>query len=164
MRDVAVGAQGEIIHRSPQLLMGYWNKPEETTEAFAGGWFHSGDVGYMDEGGYIFVVDRVKDIIKSGGVVVAGREVEEVLFKHPSVSEVAVIGLPDPKWIEAVTAIVVLRPGFEPDEASLVAHAREHLAPFKVPKQFFFTATLPRNTAGKLLKRELRITYAEAGS
>ena len=164
MRDVPPGTQGEIVHRSPQLLMGYWNKPEETTEAFAGGWFHSGDVGFMDEGGYIFVVDRVKDIIKSGGVVVAGREVEEVLFKHPSVSEVAVIGLPDPKWIEAVTAVVVLRPGFQPDEASLLAHARERLAPFKVPKQFIFTANLPRNTAGKLLKRELRITYAETRS
>ncbi|MDR3468807.1 MAG: acyl-CoA synthetase [Xanthobacteraceae bacterium] len=162
MRDVPPGTQGEIVHRSPQLLMGYWNKPEETVEAFAGDWFHSGDVGTMDEGGYLFVVDRVKDIIKSGGVVVAGREVEEALFKHPAVSEVAVIGLPDPKWIEAVTAVVVLRPGFEPDEAALEAHARQHLAPFKVPKQFIFTTTLPRNTAGKLLKRELRITYAEA--
>ncbi|WP_315834100.1 acyl-CoA synthetase [Bradyrhizobium prioriisuperbiae] len=161
MRDVPPGTQGEIIHRSPQLLQGYWDKPDETTEAFEGGWFHSGDVGYMDEGGYIFVVDRVKDIIKTGGVVVAGREVEEVLFKHPAVSEVAVIGLPDPKWIEAVTAIVVLRPGHEPDEAGLTAHAREHLAPFKVPKQFFFTQNLPRNTAGKLLKRELRVTYAD---
>jgi fatty-acyl-CoA synthase len=161
MRDVPPGTQGEIVHRSPQLLMGYWNKPEETVEAFAGDWFHSGDVGTMDEGGYLFVVDRVKDIIKSGGVVVAGREVEEALFKHPAVSEVAVIGLPDPKWIEAVTAVVVLRPGFEPDEAALEAHARQHLAPFKVPKQFIFTTTLPRNTAGKLLKRELRITYAE---
>lgn len=160
MRDVPPGTQGEIIHRSPQLLQGYWNKPEETTEAFEGGWFHSGDVGTMDEGGYIFVVDRVKDIIKTGGVVVAGREVEEVLFKHPAVSEVAVVGLPDPKWIEAVTAIVVLRPGHEPDEASLTAHAREHLAPFKVPKQFIFVQNLPRNTAGKLLKRELRATYA----
>lgn len=160
MRDVPPDTQGEIIHRSPQLLQGYWNKPDETTEAFEGGWFHSGDVGTMDEGGYIFVVDRVKDIIKTGGVVVAGREVEEVLFKHPAVSEVAVIGLPDPKWIEAVTAIVVLRPGHEPDEASLTAHAREHLAPFKVPKQFVFVQTLPRNTAGKLLKRELRATYA----
>ncbi len=161
MRDVPPGTQGEIIHRSPQLLMGYWNKPEETREAFEGGWFHSGDVGYLDDGGYLFVVDRVKDIIKTGGVVVAGREVEEALFKHPSVSEVAVIGLPDPKWIEAVTAIVVLRPGHAPDAAALTAHAREHLAPFKVPKQFVFVDTLPRNTAGKLLKRELRVTYAE---
>jgi fatty-acyl-CoA synthase len=162
MKDVPPGTQGEIIHRSPQLLTGYWNKPDETTEAFEGDWFHSGDVGYMDEAGYLFVVDRVKDIIKTGGVVVAGREVEEVLFKHPAVSEVAVIGLPDPKWIEAVTAVVVLRPGHEPDEAALIAHAREHLAPFKVPKRFFFVQTLPRNTAGKLLKRELRATYAEA--
>ncbi len=161
MRDVPPGTQGEIIHRSPQLLMGYWNKPEETREAFEGGWFHSGDVGYLDDGGYLFVVDRVKDIIKTGGVVVAGREVEEALFKHPSVSEVAVIGLPDPKCIEAVTAIVVLRPGHAPDAAALTAHAREHLAPFKVPKQFVFVDTLPRNTAGKLLKRELRVTYAE---
>lgn len=161
MRDVPPGTQGEIVHRSPQLLIGYWDKPDETTESFAGGWFHSGDVGYMDEGGYIYVVDRVKDIIKSGGVVVAGREVEEALFKHPSVSEVAVIGLPDPKWIEAVTAVVVLRPGFEPDEAGLTTHARQHLAPFKVPKRFIFTTTLPRNTAGKLLKRELRVTYAD---
>ncbi|MGO4713998.1 acyl-CoA synthetase [Bradyrhizobium sp. 2TAF24] len=163
MRDVPPGTQGEIVHRSPQLLMGYWDKPEETREAFEGGWFHSGDVGYMDEGGYLFVVDRVKDIIKTGGVVVAGREVEEVLFEHPSVSEVAVVGLPDPKWIEAVTAIVVLRPGHLPDEAALLAHAREHLAPFKVPKQVFFTETLPRNTAGKLLKRELRVSYADKG-
>lgn len=161
MRDVPPGTQGEIVHRSPQLLIGYWDKPGETTESFAGGWFHSGDVGYMDEGGYIYVVDRVKDIIKSGGVVVAGREVEEALFKHPSVSEVAVIGLPDPKWIEAVTAVVVLRPGFEPDEVGLTTHARQHLAPFKVPKRFIFTTTLPRNTAGKLLKRELRVTYAD---
>jgi fatty-acyl-CoA synthase len=162
MNDVPPGTQGEIIHRSSQLLTGYWNKPEETIEAFEGDWFHSGDVGYLDEAGYLFVVDRVKDIIKTGGIVVAGREVEEVLFKHPAVSEVAVIGLPDPKWIEAVTAIVVLRPGHDPDEVALTAHAREHLAPFKVPKQFFFVETLPRNTAGKLLKRELRVTYANS--
>jgi fatty-acyl-CoA synthase len=163
MRDVKPGEQGEIVHRSRQLLVEYWGKPEETREAFAGGWFHSGDVGYVDEEGFLFVVDRVKDIIKSGGVVVAGREVEEVLFKHPSVSEVAVVGLPDPKWIEAVTAIVVLRPGHAADEAGLIAHARTQLAPFKVPKKVIFTDRLPRNTAGKLLKRELRVQYAEAG-
>lgn len=161
MNDAPPGVQGEIVHRSPQLLMEYWDKPEETKEAFHGGWFHSGDVGYLDEEGYLFVVDRMKDIIKSGGVVVAGREVEDVLFKHPSVSEVAVIGLPDPKWIEAVTAVVVLRSGHQPDEASLLAHAREHLAPFKIPKKVIFTETLPRNTAGKVLKRELRTVYAE---
>jgi fatty-acyl-CoA synthase len=161
MRDCKPGEHGEIVHRSPQLLNEYYNKPEETKEAFAGGWFHSGDVGYFDEEGYLFVVDRVKDIIKSGGVVVAGREVEEALFKHPSVSEVAVVGLPDPKWIEAVTAIVVLKPGFEPDEAGLIAHAREILAPFKVPKKVIYAPNLPRNTAGKLLKRELRTEFGK---
>jgi len=107
------------------------------------------------------VVDRVKDIIKSGGSMVASREVEEVLFTHPSVSEVAVIGLPDPKWIEAVTAVVVLRDGHAGDEQALIAHAREKLAPFKVPKRVVFVDNLPRNTAGKLLKRELRVTMAD---
>ncbi len=162
MNDAPPNVQGEIVHRSPQLLVEYWDKPDDTREAFAGGWFHSGDVGYFDEEGFLFVVDRMKDIIKSGGVVVAGREVEDVLFKHPSVSEVAVIGLPDAKWIEAVTAVIVLRPDHAADEASLIAHSREHLAPFKIPKRFIFADALPRNTAGKILKRELRGTYAEA--
>ena len=161
MRDVPAGEQGEIVHRSPQLLVEYWGKPEETSEAFEGGWFHSGDVGYLDDEGYLYVVDRVKDIIKSGGVVVAGREVEDVLFKHPSVSEVAVIGLPDAKWIEAVTAVVVLRPESQSTEADLIAHARGQLAAFKVPKRVIFTEKLPRNTAGKVLKRELREHYAK---
>jgi fatty-acyl-CoA synthase len=160
MCDCPPGVQGEIVHRSPQLLNEYWRKPEETKEAFEGGWFHSGDVGYFDEEGYLYVVDRVKDIINSGGVVVAGREVEEALLRHPSVSEVAVIGLPDPKWVEAVTAVVVLKPGFEPDETGLAAHAREHLAPFKVSKKIIYAENLPRNTAGKLLERELRTQYA----
>lgn len=160
MNDVAPGEQGEIVHRSPQLLLGYWDKPEETREAFTGGWFHSGDIGVRDEEGYLFVVDRVKDIIKTGGTMVASREVEEVLFTHPSVSEVAVIALPDPKWIEAVTAVVVLRDGHAGDEAALIQHAREKLAPFKVPKKVIFVESLPRNTAGKLLKRELRSVYA----
>ncbi|GGC57029.1 acyl-CoA synthetase [Chelatococcus reniformis] len=160
MNDVEPGEQGEIVHRSPQLLLGYWDKPEETEEAFAGGWFHSGDIGVRDEEGYLYVVDRVKDIIKTGGTMVASREVEEVLFTHPSVSEVAVIALPDPKWIEAVTAVVVLRAGHSGDEGALIQHARQSLAPFKVPKRVIFVDNLPRNTAGKLLKRELRATYA----
>ncbi|MGP6158183.1 MAG: fatty acyl-CoA synthetase [Vulcanimicrobiaceae bacterium] len=159
MRDVPSGVHGEIVHRSPQLMLGYWQKPEETERAFAGGWFHSGDVGWHDEAGYLYVVDRLKDVINTGGVVVSSREVEEALFTHPSVSEVAVIALPDPKWVEAVTAVVVLRAGFEPDESALLEHARRTLAPFKVPKRIIFTETLPRNTAGKLLKRELRTAY-----
>lgn len=159
MNDVPSGTHGEIVHRSPQLLTGYWNKPEETAEAFAGGWFHSGDVGYFDEEGYLFIVDRIRDVINSGGVLVASREVEEVLFTHPAVSEVAVVGLPDNKWIEAVTAFVVLREGQTTDETTLIALARAHLAPFKLPKRVVFVDALPRNTAGKLLKRELRRQY-----
>jgi fatty-acyl-CoA synthase len=162
MRDVPPGTQGEIVHRSPQLLLGYWNKPAETAEAFAGGWFHSGDVGFFDAAGYLFIVDRIKDVIKTGGIQVASREVEEALFSHPAVSEVAVIALPDPKWIEAVTAVVVLRPGMRATEDELVAHARQSLAPFKLPKRVIFADNLPRNTAGKLLKRELRKLYGEA--
>ncbi len=156
MNDVPPGTHGEIVHRSPQLLTGYWDKPEETAEAFAGGWFHSGDVGYFDAEGYLYIVDRIRDVINTGGVLVASREVEEVLFTHPAVSEVAVVGLPDDKWIEAVTAFVTLRQGHEVDEAALVAHAREHLAGYKLPKKVVFVDHLPRNTAGKLLKRELR--------
>ncbi|MBN8928229.1 MAG: acyl-CoA synthetase [Rhodospirillales bacterium 69-11] len=160
MNDCAPGVHGEVVHRSPQLLSGYWDKPEETAAAFAGGWFHSGDVGFFDEEGYLYIVDRIRDVINTGGVLVASREVEEALFTHPAVSEVAVVGLPDDKWIEAVSAFVVLRPGHEADEATLIAHARQHLAPFKLPKKVVFVDTLPRNTAGKLLKRELRRTYA----
>jgi fatty-acyl-CoA synthase len=160
MNDVPPGVPGEIVHRSPQLLLRYWDKPEETAQAFAGGWFHSGDVALRDAEGYIFVTDRVKDVINTGGIVVSSREVEEALFTHPSVYEVAVIALPDPKWIEAVTAVVVLRPGADANEEMLIEHARAALAPYKVPKRVIFTETLPRNTAGKLLKRELRATYA----
>ena len=164
MGDAAPGELGEIVHRSPQLLTGYWDKEEATAEAFAGGWFHSGDLGYLDEGGYLYVVDRVKDVINTGGVLVAGREVEEALYTHPAVSEVAVIALPDDHWIEAVTAVVVLRAGETVGAEALRAHARQHLAPFKVPKTVHFVAELPRNTAGKILKRELRERFSGTAS
>ncbi len=160
MNDVPPGTHGEIVHRSPHLLTGYWNKPKETEEAFSGGWFHSGDVGYADAEGYLYIVDRIRDVINTGGVLVASREVEENLFTHPAVSEVAVVGLPDDKWIEAVTAFVVLRAGQTVAADALIAHARQSLAPFKVPKRVVFVDNLPRNTAGKLLKRELRRQYA----
>ena len=156
MNDVAPGEHGEIVHRSPQLLTGYWDKPEMTEEAFLGGWFHSGDVGYVDEAGYLYVVDRIKDVINTGGVVVASREVEEGLFKHPAVSEVAVIGLPDEKWIEAITAVVVLKEGETASEEALIAHAKGVMAPYKVPKRVLFVDALPKSTAGKILKRHLR--------
>ena len=160
MKDVGPGISGELVHRSPQLMVGYWDKPDETAEAFAGGWFHSGDVGWHDEQGYITITDRIKDVINTGGVVVSSREVEDVLFKHPAVSEAAVISLPHPKWVEAVAAIVVLRAGESAEEAALIEYARAQLAPYKVPKRIFFTETIPRNTAGKVLKRVLRDEYA----
>jgi fatty-acyl-CoA synthase len=162
MRDVPLGEHGEIVHRSAQLCTGYWEKPEETEAAFAGGWFHSGDVGHLDAEGYLYIVDRIKDVINTGGVLVASREVEEALYTHPAVYEVAAVAMPDPKWIEAVTAIVVLRDGAACSEGDLIAHARERLAPYKVPKRVIFTDTLPRNTAGKLLKRVLRTQFAES--
>jgi fatty-acyl-CoA synthase len=161
MNDVPPGVSGEVVHRSPQLMIGYWDKPEATAEAFEGGWFHSGDVGWRDEEGYITITDRIKDVINTGGVVVSSREVEDVLFKHPAVSEAAVVSLPHPKWVEAVAAIVVLRDGHAVEEAALIDYARGVLAPFKVPKRIFFVAALPRNTAGKILKRVLRDEYAE---
>lgn len=164
MQDVKAGELGEIVHRSPQLLTGYWDKEEATREAFEGGWFHSGDLGYLDEGGYLYVVDRVKDVINTGGVLVAGREVEEALYTHPAVSEVAVIALPDDHWIEAITAVVVLKQGQTATPDELRDHARTTLAGFKVPKSVHFVDALPRNTAGKILKRELRERFSGQAS
>ncbi|MDX8153685.1 acyl-CoA synthetase [Patulibacter brassicae] len=161
-RDVADGELGECIYRSPQLCTGYWGKPEATAEAFRDGWFRSGDLVRRDAEGYVFVVDRVKDVINTGGVLVASREVEEALYTHPAVAEVAVIATPHERWIEAITAVVVLREGAAPD--ALIAHAKEHLAPFKVPKAVHVVDVLPKNPSGKLLKRELRERFSGDGS
>ncbi|MDI3403688.1 acyl-CoA synthetase [Streptomyces cavernicola] len=153
-KPVPDGTAGEVVYRSPQLCEGYWDKPEETAEAFRDGWFHSGDLAVRDEEGFFTVVDRVKDVINSGGVLVASRQVEDALYTHPQVAEVAVVGLPHERWIEAVTAVVVRRG--EVDESELVAHAQESLAAFKAPKRVVFVEELPRNASGKILKRELR--------
>ncbi|MFC5218617.1 acyl-CoA synthetase [Streptomyces coerulescens] len=157
-KDVPDGTPGEIVYRSPQLCEGYWDKPEETEKAFRDGWFRSGDLAVRDAQGYFTVVDRVKDVINSGGVLVASRQVEDALYTHEAVAEVAVIGLPDERWIEAVTAVVV--PRAEVSEAALVEHAREKLAHFKAPKRVVFVDELPRNASGKILKRELRDRFA----
>jgi fatty-acyl-CoA synthase len=158
LRDVAPGQVGEIVHRSPQLLAGYFHDDERTAAAFEGGWFHSGDLATVDDEGYITVVDRKKDMIKTGGENVSSREVEEVIYQLAGVSEVAVVGLPDPYWIEAVTAVVVGKAGVALDEAAVIAHCRERMAHFKVPKRVVFVESLPKNPSGKLLKRELRAT------
>lgn len=159
--EVPDGTQGEVVYHSPQLCEGYWDKPEETKEAFRDGWFHSGDLAVRDEEGYFTVVDRVKDVINSGGVLVASRQVEDALYTHEGVAETAVIGLPDERWIEAVTAVVV-RKGEQGEvtEAELIEHAREKLAHFKAPKRVLFVNELPRNASGKILKRELRDRFS----
>ncbi|MEV4305655.1 MULTISPECIES: acyl-CoA synthetase [unclassified Nonomuraea] len=158
-RPVAPGVVGEIVHRSPHAMLGYWNDPDKTAEAFRGGWFHSGDLGVMDADGYLSVVDRKKDMIKSGGENVASREVEEVIYQHPAVAEAAVFGVPDERWIEAVTAAVVLREGAGLTAAELNAFLRERLAAFKTPKNVVFVDALPKNASGKVLKRELRDAF-----
>ncbi len=158
-RPVPVGAVGEIVHRGPHVMLGYYRAPDKTAEAFRGGWFHSGDLGRFDEDGYLYVVDRKKDMIKSGGENVASREVEEVLFLHPDVQEAAVFGLPDEKWIELVTAVIVPRPGVVPDAAAIQAHCRDRLAGYKCPKAIHVAESLPKNASGKILKRELRAKY-----
>lgn len=157
---VPVGTVGEIAHRSPHLMLGYLDDPEKTDEAFRGGWFHSGDLGYYDEYGLLHVVDRKKDMIKTGGENVASREVEEVIYRHPAVQEVAVFGVPHPTWVEAVVATVVVRDGTSASADDIIEHCREHLAGFKTPKEVHFVEALPKNPSGKLLKRELRAQFA----
>jgi len=162
-RDVAMGEVGEIVHRSPQAMLGYYRDEAKTEEAFRNGWFHSGDLGRFDEEGYLYVVDRKKDMIKTGGENVASREIEEILFAHPQVAEVAVFGIPHAHWVEAVTAVVVPRPGEAPTIAALDDHCREHLAGFKRPKLIVLLDCLPRNASGKVLKRELRDRFIGDG-
>ena len=156
---VPLGDVGEIVHRSGHVMSGYLNDPEKTAEAFKFGWFHSGDLGRFDKDGYLYVVDRKKDMIKTGGENVASREVEEVLYQYPGIEEVAVIGLPDPKWIEVVAAVAVPKKGVTLNEKDLMAHCKKHLAGFKCPKKVFIAEKLPKNPSGKILKRELKDKY-----
>lgn len=158
--QLPAGEVGEIVHRSPHAIHGYLDDPVRTADAFAGGWFHSGDLGVADDEGYITVVDRIKDMIKTGGENVASREVEEAIYAHDAIAEVAVIGIPHPHWIEAVIAVYVPREGMTVDAAELTAHCRKHLAGFKVPKAFRTVDALPKNASGKILKRDLRDAYA----
>jgi long-chain acyl-CoA synthetase len=156
------GETGEVCARAGNFMREYWNKPEATAEVFKGGWYHSGDAGYIDENGYLFLVDRVKDMIVTGGENVYSTEVENAIATHPAVAQVAVIGIPHDVWGEAVHAIVVLREGQTATESDIVDHARDLIAGYKLPKTVEFrTEPLPLSGAMKILKRELRAPYWE---
>ncbi|MBE3074995.1 MAG: AMP-binding protein, partial [Actinobacteria bacterium] len=148
-----------ICGRGPHAMMLYFKDPEKTEAAMKGGWFHSGDLGVLDEDRYIAVVDRKKDMIKTGGENVATREVEETIYLHKSVQEVAVVGVFHPKWVEAVIALVVPKAGQELKEEEIAALCQKHLAPFKVPKKVLIVDALPKTPTGKILKRQMRQTY-----
>jgi acyl-CoA synthetase (AMP-forming)/AMP-acid ligase II len=159
-REAAPNEVGEIEIRSEGVMKGYWNRPEATAAAIdAEGWYKTGDAGFFDEDGYLFIHDRVKDMIVSGGENVYPAEVENAIFSHPDVADAAVIGVPDERWGEAVKAIVVLRAGASADPASIIAHCRERIAAYKSPKSVDFIDVLPRNPSGKVLRRELREPY-----
>ena len=153
---VPAGEKGEVVLRGPKVFAGYWRDPAASEAAFAGGWFHTGDIGVQDADGYVYIVDRLKDMIISGGENIAGSEVERVLDEHPAVLEVAVVGRPHERWGEVPVAHVVARPGTSPTEEELIEHCRGQLAKFKVPAAVEFLDALPRNPSGKVLKRELR--------
>jgi long-chain acyl-CoA synthetase len=158
--ELPPGEIGEVVVRGPNVMQGYWNKPEQTADALRHGWYHSGDLGCMNAQGYVFLVDRAKDMIISGGENVYSTEVEEVLYKHPAVLEAAVFGVPDATWGEAVHAVVVPRPGQAVETSSLIAFCREHIAGYKVPKQIDLRSDpLPKSGPGKVLKRELRAPF-----
>jgi acyl-CoA synthetase (AMP-forming)/AMP-acid ligase II len=154
--SLAPGQRGEVVLRGPKVFEGYWRDPDATAAAFAGGWFHTGDIGLRDEDGYLFIVDRLKDMIVSGGENIASSEIERVLYEHEAVLEAAVVGRPDDRWGEVPVAFVVLSSPAAATPDTLVDHCRAQLARFKVPRSVVLVDALPRNPSGKVLKRELR--------
>ena len=160
---MAAGEVGEVAVRSTSLFVGYWRRPEATAAAMHEGWLRTGDLGQRDGEGYLRVVDRKKDMIKSGGESVFSREVERVLEGHAAVAEAAVFGVPHPRWGEAVHAAVVLQPGRSASADELIAHCRQHLASYKKPLGIDFLAALPRNHLGKILKADLRARFTTPG-
>lgn len=162
-RDVEAFEVGEIIVESKSVMSGYWKKPELTAEVMIDGWLHTGDLGYYDDRGYLYIVDRKKDLIITGGENVYPREVEEVLYCHPAIAEVAVIGVPDDLWIERVHAEVVLKEGQSATKEEVIEFCKQHLAHYKAPKSVEFVKFLPKNPQGKILKRELRKKYWKEG-
>jgi acyl-CoA synthetase (AMP-forming)/AMP-acid ligase II len=155
-REVPRGETGEIICRGPNVMKGYYKDPEGTAEALKGGWLHTGDIGRMDEEGFVYIVDRKKDMIISGGENIYPREIEELLYHHPKIREAAAVGIPDPLWGESVKAFVVLKTGMSMTEEEVIEYCKAHLASYKKPKQVKFVDSLPRNPSGKVLKNLLR--------
>lgn len=155
-RETERGRSGEVVCRGDNVTPGYWNRPEETAAALRDGWLHTGDAGYLDEAGYLFVVDRIKDMIITGGENVYSAEVEAAIDTHPAVASCAVIGLPDAEWGERVHAVVVLRPGADATEDGIRTHAKQRIAGYKAPRTVEFAAALPLSPVGKVLKRQLR--------
>jgi long-chain acyl-CoA synthetase len=162
--EVKPGEVGEITVRSKQIMVEYWHKPDDTLANIINGWLHTGDMGYYDEEGYIYIVDRKKDMIISGGENVYPREVEEILYRHPAVLEAAVIGIPDPYWIERVHAVVATKKGASTTAEELITFCKKNMAGYKAPKSVEFVDSLPKNPAGKILKRELREKYWEGNA
>jgi long-chain acyl-CoA synthetase len=158
-REVADGELGEIVLRGENILKGYYKNPEATAQAFRGGWFHTGDIGYRDADGFFYIVDRKSDMIIRGGENIYPREIDEVLYKHPAVAAAASIGVPDPLYGEEVAAFIVLKEGAQATEEEIIAFCREHLADYKCPKSVSFVTDIPKGPTGKLLKRELARQY-----
>lgn len=157
--DVAPGAVGEIIVQSDSIMVEYWRKPEETREVISDGWLHTGDLAYYNKNGFIFIVDRKKDMIVTGGENVYSREVEDVLYQHPAIAEAAVVGVSDPVWVERVHAVVALKQDADVKKDDVIAFCKKHLASFKAPKSLEFVDSLPKNPQGKILKKEIRAKY-----
>jgi long-chain acyl-CoA synthetase len=163
--EVPRGSIGEVVVRGPNVMAGYWNQPEATAQALRGGWMHTGDLGYMDPDGFLYIVDRLKDVIISGGENIYSTEVEQVIYEHPAIAMCAVVGIPDDKWGEAAHAIVVVRHGHTINSEEIISHCRQRIASYKCPRSVEIRAEpLPMSGAGKILKRDLRAQFWEGKS
>jgi acyl-CoA synthetase (AMP-forming)/AMP-acid ligase II len=158
-KNTGLNEPGEIIIRGDNVMKGYWNNPEATQEAIKNAWFHTGDIGTMDEEGYVYIVDRKHEMIITGGMNVYPREVEELIFKHPAVLEVVAIGVPHDKWGESIKAVIVLKEGMDADEAEIIAFCKGEIADYKVPKSVDFVKSLPKGGSEKILRKEVKEKY-----
>jgi len=161
VNEVPPGTVGEMVARSPSVMLGYYKEPKKTREIFKGGWLHTGDLAIMDEEHYFYFVDRKKDVVKSGGENVSTVEVESLIFDHPKVADATIVGLPHPRWIEAVTAFVVPKPGESITEEEIIQFCKQNLAGYKVPKKVVVLNEIPKNPSGKVLKKDIRNQFKD---